>query len=131
MFQTSFSVFLICSTPGGHQTLQHGPLYGHLKLGSLLSKHSSLVQDSCPVIAQSSSIGSLGQNINSWIHTDIGLSMSKDSGPPRLRKTPHFKMIFPSYNNVKNSHDGMLGGGCLPYRRDNHIKQPWLENHLQ
>lgn len=40
-------------------------------------------------------------------------------------------MIFPSYNNVLAGHDGLLSGGGLPYRREIHMKQRWLEGHLQ
>jgi len=40
-------------------------------------------------------------------------------------------MIYPSYSNVSGSHDGMLGGGCLPYGKNTNDKQPWLKEHLQ
>lgn len=94
-----------------------------------MSQHAAPIEDSCPVIAQSSSIGSLGNSFNAWA-LEITTSFSRDAGPPRLRRTPGFKMIFPSYNNVLAGHDGLLSGGGLPYRRENHMKHRWLENHL-
>lgn len=65
-----------------------------------------------------------------WAH-EISTSFCRDSGPARLKRSPGFKMVFPSYNNVLAGHDGLLSGGGLPYRRENHMKQRWLENHLQ
>ncbi|KOB73738.1 putative tyrosyl-DNA phosphodiesterase [Operophtera brumata] len=32
--------------------------------------------------------------------------------------------------NVRQSHDGLLGGGCLPYGAAVHTKQPWLNDFL-
>ena len=40
------------------------------------------------------------------------------------------KVVFPSRRNVNNSLDGVIGGGCLPYRRQTHEKQPWLRDYL-
>lgn len=31
-----------------------------------------------------------------------------------LRKLPSIRVIYPSFNNVVNSHDGLLGGGKVP-----------------
>lgn len=99
-------------------------------MGHVLSKHAAPVADNCPLIAQSSSIGSLGRDASQWTH-EISTSFCKDSGPPRLKRGAAFKMIFPSYNNVLAGHDGLLSGGGLPYRREGHMKQRWLESHLQ
>lgn len=38
--------------------------------------------------------------------------------------------IYPSFKNVANSHDGLLGGGGLPYSAKTHAKQPWLNDYL-
>ena len=40
------------------------------------------------------------------------------------------KVVYPSKQNVLDSLDGILGGGCLPYRRQIHQKQPWLRDYL-
>lgn len=106
-----------------------GPPYGHPRLGSLLGKHSAPIDDKCPVVAQSSSIGSLGPNLSNWV-TEFVNSTRKDSKPLGIRKIPSFKFIYPSFGNVMRSHDGILGGGCLPYGKKTDDKQPWLKNHL-
>jgi tyrosyl-DNA phosphodiesterase-1 len=38
--------------------------------------------------------------------------------------------VYPSLSDVQGSHDGMLGGGCLPYSRMTHTKQLWLQEFL-
>ncbi|XP_052860694.1 probable tyrosyl-DNA phosphodiesterase [Anopheles cruzii] len=131
--KTDFSdvkVCLVASVPGGHVNTPKGPLWGHPRLGYLLTKHAAPVDDSCPLVAQSSSIGSLGPSPESWVLGEIMASFRKDSAPVGIRRMPGFRMIFPSYSNVRQSHDGLLGGGCLPYVRSSHVKQEWLKGYL-
>lgn len=134
MFLTNFSithsVFFVASAPGGHRDTPKGHHWGHAKVARILSKHCFPIDDTCPIVAQCSSIGSLGANIQSWVSNDIINSFRKDTLPTGLRKVPQFKLIYPSFSNVKNSHDDLLGGGCLPYRKATNDKQPWLKNHL-
>lgn len=82
------------------------------------------------MVAQSSSIGTLGQNVDTWVINDIGMSFRKDTNCNVCRGLPTFKMIYPSFGNVKCSHDDLLGGGCLPYTKKVHDKQTWLMDHL-
>ena len=91
---------------------------------------SARIDEKCPVVCQSSSIGSLGANVNTWILQDLVTSFSKDITPAGLRRQPAFKMIYPSFGNVKNGHDGILSGGCLPYGKNTNDKQPWLKSYL-
>lgn len=133
--RTDFSavnVFFVASVEGTHRDIPNrGPPWGHLRLGYLLSKYlSTQIEDEVPVVAQSSSIGSLGVNYNAFIGTEWLNSFKRDSAALGLRRAPPFKMIYPSYSNVKNSYDDLLGGGCLPYRRAIDVKQPWLKNYL-
>ncbi|XP_040165986.1 probable tyrosyl-DNA phosphodiesterase [Anopheles arabiensis] len=132
--KTDFSdvkVFLVASVPGGHTNTAKGPLWGHPRLGYLLSQHAAPIDDSCPLVAQSSSIGSLGPSPESWVLGEIMASFRKDSAPVGIRRLPGFRMIYPSFSNVRQSHDGMMGGGCLPYVRSTHVKQEWLKDYLQ
>ena len=125
------NVFFVASTPGSHREMPgRGFSFGHPRLGKLLSEHSAPVDDSCPIVAQSSSIGNLGPNSQSYILSEIAISMRKDSAPVGLRKVPQFKLVYPTFNNVKNSYDGLMGGGGLPYGKAAHDKQPWLNTHL-
>uniref|UniRef100_A0A182QUU8 Mitochondrial genome maintenance exonuclease 1 n=1 Tax=Anopheles farauti TaxID=69004 RepID=A0A182QUU8_9DIPT len=131
--KTDFSdvkVFLVASVPGGHVNTPKGPPWGHPRLGHLLTQHAAPIDDSCPLVAQSSSIGSLGPSPESWVLGEIMASFRKDSAPVGIRRMPGFRMIYPSFSNVRQSHDGMLGGGCLPYGKSTHVKQEWLKAYL-
>lgn len=125
-----YRVFLVCSVPGSHQTMGNDPKFGHLRMAHLLSKHVTPIDEACPLIAQSSSIGSLGKSVGLWI-TEISSSFCRDSGPPRLQQKPAFKMIYPSFADVMAGHDGIMSGGCLPYGKKVHTQQTWLEGHMQ
>ncbi|XP_054729910.1 probable tyrosyl-DNA phosphodiesterase [Anastrepha obliqua] len=127
---SSINVFFIGSTPGGFREGPRGYSWGHARVGELLQKYCTAVDARVPVICQSSSIGSLGPNIQTWIQHDFLNSLRKHSGPPGLTHFPPFKMIYPSFGNVSNSHDGLLGGGCLPYSASTNDKQSWLRGHL-
>lgn len=89
------------------------------------------IPENCPIISQCSSIGNLGPNAQSYLLSEIAISFRRDSAPAGLRKVPQLKLIYPSYSNVKKSYDGMMGGGCLPYGKAAHLKQTWLQAHLQ
>ncbi|XP_050094174.1 probable tyrosyl-DNA phosphodiesterase isoform X2 [Anopheles aquasalis] len=131
--RTDFSdvkVCLVASVPGGHVNTPKGPLWGHARLGYLLTKYAAPIDDSCPLVAQSSSIGSLGPSPESWVLGEIMANFRKDSAPVGIRRMPGFRMIYPSYSNVRQSHDSLLGGGCLPYGRATHSKQEWLKAYL-
>ncbi|KAH8267496.1 hypothetical protein KR018_008522 [Drosophila ironensis] len=129
---SAINVFFLGSVPGGHrESTVRGHPWGHARLGALLAKHAAPVPDRIPVVCQSSSIGSLGANVQAWVQQDMINSLKKDSTPlGKLRQMPAFKMIYPSFSNVSGSHDGMLGGGCLPYGKSTNDKQPWLKEHL-
>ncbi|ALC38575.1 gkt [Drosophila busckii] len=130
---SAVNVFFVGSVPGGHrESTVRGHPWGCARLGSLLAKHATPIDDRIPVVCQSSSIGSLGPNVQPWIQQDFVNNLRKDSTTVgRLRQMPPFKMIYPSFGNVSRSHDGMLGGGCLPYGKQTNDKQPWLKTHLQ
>ncbi|XP_017103766.2 probable tyrosyl-DNA phosphodiesterase [Drosophila bipectinata] len=129
---SAINVFFVGSVPGGHrESTVRGHPWGHARLGALLAKHAAPINDRIPVVCQSSSIGSLGANVQAWIQQDFVNSLKKDSTPLGvLRQMPAFKMIYPSFGNVSGSHDGMLGGGCLPYGKNTNDKQPWLKDYL-
>lgn len=127
---SSVKVFLITSIPGAYHETMNGYPHGHSRVAWLLSKFSAPIEDNSPIVAQSSSIGSFGPNISGWLSTDFINSFRRDNRPVGLRTIPNFRLIYPSFNNVTNSHDGLLGGGCLPYSGDIHHKQQWLQEYL-
>lgn len=127
---SSVKVFFVSSVPGSHRDSGKGIYFGHPRLGSLLSENSAPVDDSNPIMLQCSSIGSLGSSGAAYLTGEIATSFKKDSAPVGIRRLPSVKLIYPSLNNVISSHDGMAGGGCLPYDGKVHDKQRWLSDHL-
>lgn len=124
------NVFFISSVPGSHRDTGNGIHYGHARVATLLGENSAPIDDSNPIIVQCSSIGSLGNSASSYLTGEIAASLKRDSSPVGLRRTPNVKFIYPSLNNVISSHDGMAGGGCLPYNGATHEKQRWLTGFL-
>ncbi|XP_017775871.1 PREDICTED: probable tyrosyl-DNA phosphodiesterase [Nicrophorus vespilloides] len=131
-------VFLTTSVPGKHYPKDMGC---HLHyVGALLSKHSEFPKNptndnekaiNWKVIAQASSIGSLGKNAGEWLRSSLLRSLASHKDVPLVSNSQaKLKLIFPSANNVVNSHFGLEGGGCLPYAQKVHDKQKWLNEYL-
>lgn len=127
---SSVNVFFVASVPGRHTGVEYD-YWGYRRLGHVLSKHAKLPPDApqWTLVAQSSSIGSLGPNYEDWIQKEIITSMSKEN-PPGLKSYPNFRFIYPSINNYKQSFDCRDGSCCLPYSIQTHSKQEWLESYM-
>lgn len=124
-------MFLVTSIPGTyHETAGTGYPHGHCRVAWLLSKYSSPIDESSAIVAQSSSLGSFGSSPDVWLTNEFLNSFRRDTQSTGLRKLPNIRIIYPSFNNVANSHDGLLGGGCLPYGNQVHQKQLWLNDFL-
>lgn len=124
------NVYLVTSIPGTYTDSTNGYPHGHGRVAWLLSKYSAPISDDTPIVAQSSSLGSFGANPDVWLASEFANSFRRDTQATGLRKMPNVRVIYPSFNNVANSHDHLLGGGCLPYGGKVHEKQPWLNNFL-
>nr|CAD7194536.1 unnamed protein product [Timema douglasi] len=132
--ETDFSAIRVCfiaSVPSTHR----GPEFekwGHRRLASLLKKHvTAPVDSSWNILAQCSSIGSLGPEPEAWMCGELRSSMAQRAGASiALQSLPQFKVIYPSFRNVASSIDGLLGGGCLPYSMKTHTKQAWFTKYL-
>ncbi|XP_076236106.1 tyrosyl-DNA phosphodiesterase glaikit [Calliopsis andreniformis] len=127
---SSVNVFFLSSVPGSHKGVEYD-FWGHRKLASVLSKHATLPPDApqWPIVAQSSSIGSLGPNYESWLLKEIVPSMTRETAKG-LKSHPNFQFIYPSINNYKQSFDCRVGSCCLPYSLQTHSKQEWIESYL-
>lgn len=123
---SSINVYLITSIPGSHS----GDIYGLRRLGKLLKEHSVAVDESHAIIMQSSSVGNFGKSAAEYLTGEVATSMRQDSSDSNVKRNPQVKLIYPSLSNVKQSHDGIMGGGCLPYFRNAHSRQPWLNQYL-
>ncbi|KAG5672258.1 hypothetical protein PVAND_002399 [Polypedilum vanderplanki] len=128
---SSVNVFFVASAPGTHQELGNkGIQFGHLRVARLLSENSAPIDDKCPIMIQASSIGNLGPNPQSYLLGEIANSFKKDSAPVGIRRVPPVKVVYPSLNNVLDSHDGIMGGGCLPFASSSYEKELWLKDYL-
>uniref|UniRef100_A0A2S2N9H3 Putative tyrosyl-DNA phosphodiesterase n=2 Tax=Schizaphis graminum TaxID=13262 RepID=A0A2S2N9H3_SCHGA len=128
------NVFFIPSVPGKHKE----QLWGHLYLQSILKKHAHLPErepSDWPIIAQCSSLGSLGTTENEWLKSEFikSLSASTYCDTTEIDNKPipiPFNLIYPTEKNVLNSWNGPLDGACLPYNKKVHTKQLWLKKYM-
>ncbi|XP_019888615.1 probable tyrosyl-DNA phosphodiesterase isoform X2 [Ooceraea biroi] len=127
---SAVNVFLIASVPGTHKDVE-ADFWGHRRLAYVLSRHATLPPDApqWPIVAQSSSIGSLGPNYDSWLSKEIIPSMSRET-TKGLKSQPNFQFIYPSIENYKQSFDCRNLSCCLPYSAQVHSKQEWIESYL-
>nr|XP_033337495.1 probable tyrosyl-DNA phosphodiesterase [Megalopta genalis] len=127
---SSVNVVFIASVPGSHKN-RESDLWGHRKLASVLSKHATLPPNApqWPIVAQSSSIGSLGPKYDSWLLKEIVPSMSREIAAG-LKSHPNFHFIYPTTRNYIDSFDCRVGSCCLPYSNQTHSKQLWFESYL-
>lgn len=126
---SAINVFLVPSVPASHRD-HDAALWGHPHLASLLREHA-VVEDSTDgqIVVQCSSIGSLGATALHWLQGELGYSMAASHGSA-VPQFPCIKVVYPCYEDVASSVDGLLGGGCLPYSKQGHAKQPWLQSFL-
>ncbi|KAF5302230.1 hypothetical protein FQA39_LY10269 [Lamprigera yunnana] len=133
-------VHMVTSVPGPHtSTIRPSNCHLH-RVGDLLSKYCSLPAKTTPssegplswgIIAQSSSIGSLGKTPGDWFRSSLlrSLASHKDCHLP-MNSSATISFIYPSLSNVLGSYYGPKGGGCLPYSKISHEKQTWLKDYL-
>ncbi|XP_054269494.1 probable tyrosyl-DNA phosphodiesterase isoform X2 [Macrosteles quadrilineatus] len=131
---SNVNVFFVASTPGSHKGVDRDK-WGLPKLAGLLRTHARIKprSDAPPrtwqIIVQCSSIGSLGPQPTSWFCGEVKSAMSNGVGMG-VQSPPPIRLVYPSFDNVAASHDGLLGGGGLPYSRRTHEKQEWLKQYL-
>ncbi|KAM0727614.1 putative tyrosyl-DNA phosphodiesterase [Formica fusca] len=127
---SAVNVFLVASVPGTHKDAEVDS-WGHRKLAYVLSHHATLPPDApqWPIVAQSSSLGSLGPNFESWLSKEIIPCMSRET-TKGLKSLPNFQFIYPSIENYKHSFDCRNLSCCLPYSMQVHSKQQWIESYL-
>ncbi|XP_048512282.1 LOW QUALITY PROTEIN: probable tyrosyl-DNA phosphodiesterase [Athalia rosae] len=124
------NVFFVASVPGNHKDAEFNS-WGHRKLSTVLSQHAFLPPNApeWPIVAQCSSIGSLGPNYESWLSREIVPAMTREKNQG-IKSHPRFQFVYPSINNYKCSFDMRKGACCLPYGLATHQKQQWIESYL-
>ncbi|XP_014230987.1 probable tyrosyl-DNA phosphodiesterase [Trichogramma pretiosum] len=127
---SSVNVFFVASVPGSHKDDNFNS-WGLQQISSIFSDHLILPPDASDwgIIAQASSIGSLGSSIDGWLSTDLISSMAKGKSS-RINRNPSFQFVYPSSRNYASSFDCADGSCCLPYSETVHLKQQWLNRYL-
>ncbi|CAL8141828.1 unnamed protein product [Orchesella dallaii] len=119
-------VFFIGSVPITSQSNFNGFQFGIKKMEKILKSFEMETEPNWPLIAQCSSIGTLGGNADDWLTSEFATALA---GKDRRILGP-INLVYPTEQNVKGSFDGILGGGCLPYSALTHMKQKWLRSHF-
>ncbi|VDP12462.1 unnamed protein product [Heligmosomoides polygyrus] len=117
---------LVFSVPGYHPS-DRMDKFGHLSLARLLRDRT--VPDPGTrrlLLAQCSSIGSLGDRKEAWLFSQFlrSLQGGKESQSARLF------LIYPCVEDVKMSLEGYSAGDSLPYQEATAKRQPWLRDHM-
>lgn len=118
------------------------PIHCHLlQVSRLLGKHCSLPKKDTPdsegplswgIIAQASSLGSMGKSATEWLRqTLLGALERHDRNSLTTNSNATISLIYPAALDVIKSYYGVKGGGCLPYQKEVHEKQKWLKDYLQ
>ena len=116
---------IVASVPGRHVGNAMNA-WGHMKLRRELSKRRfEHVTTDWDVLAQFSSIGSLGPEASRWLTGEFLVSLASTSSLQPLRR-PSLKLVFPSVENVRQSLEGYPAGGSLPYSSKTALKQQYL-----
>ncbi len=126
---SAVNVFFVASVPNAHKGRELD-LWGHKAVAAILRKHlkAKSVDKSWPLVMQCSSIGSLGNNEALWFKGEFAQTLSTTTSSTTTASD--VSVVYPSKSDVFQSHDGLLGGGCLPYSRRTHEKQIWLEKYF-
>ena len=122
------NVHLIASVPGRHLASNINQ-WGHMKLRHVLQQ-STAVSGDWSVVAQFSSIGSLGSNPRQWLTGEFLTSLSSSTAPSLLVPQPELQLIFPTVQNVRQSLEGYMAGESLPYHSKIADKQMYLKRLL-
>ncbi|XP_072032076.1 tyrosyl-DNA phosphodiesterase 1-like [Amphiura filiformis] len=128
-------VHIIGSVPGRHIG-EAKSKWGHMKMRRILKEHGPVSKDvsNWPVIAQFSSVGSLGPDKSKWLCAEFLQSMTATKGASAsfVRDDNRMlKLIFPSRDNIRTSLEGYPAGGSVPYSIKTAMKQKYFNTFLQ
>ncbi|KAK8758370.1 hypothetical protein V5799_003998 [Amblyomma americanum] len=129
---SAVKVFLVGSVPGRH-TGPRKSSFGHLRLRTLLNQHGpsrDLVSGHWPLVAQFSSIGSLGASSQAWLTGEFLSSLSATKSSAAIPESVPLKLVFPSVDDVRCSLEGYPAGASIPYSIVTASKQRWLDTYF-
>ncbi|WKY04967.1 hypothetical protein Q1695_005738 [Nippostrongylus brasiliensis] len=117
---------LVFSVPGYHQ-FDRMNKFGHVSLARLLRNRPPPDPDARHLlVAQCSSIGSLGEKKEAWLYSQFLQSLlgGKTSQSARLF------LVYPCVEDVRHSLEGYSAGDSLPYQESTAKRQPWLREYM-
>uniref|UniRef100_A0A8C4QSH8 Tyrosyl-DNA phosphodiesterase 1 n=1 Tax=Eptatretus burgeri TaxID=7764 RepID=A0A8C4QSH8_EPTBU len=119
-------VFLVASVPGRHVGSSKDR-WGHLSLRKILHEWAGpiTVPSIWPVVAQFSSIGSLGTDSGKWLTGELLDSLSAMSGQKAVILNVLTFDINVAFHILCHA-----AGGSLPYGQQTAEKQQWLRSYL-
>ncbi|KAL4656298.1 tyrosyl-DNA phosphodiesterase 1 isoform X1 [Arapaima gigas] len=126
-------VYLIGSTPGRFLGSDM-ERWGHLRLRKLLRENAQRVvnEEAWPVVAQFSSIGSMGVDKTKWLAAEFQHTLTTLGKGGKVSTNPEISMylVYPSVENVRTSLEGYPAGGSLPYSIQTAQRQLWLHSYF-
>ena len=133
---SAVNAFFVGSVPGSHVINRSDPFqnWGHAFVAKILSKYNNIddtlkEEEDSDIIFQSSSIGSLGPNIESSFLMELAASFNASTLRTTKKVPKTVRVVYPTKENVFSAFGGPLyGGGCLPYSSKTSVKQPWLRD---
>ncbi|KAG5897164.1 hypothetical protein JTB14_020893 [Gonioctena quinquepunctata] len=131
-------VFFVYSAPGKYYPKSNG---SHLhRVSELLSNYCSLPAKTTPqsegplswgIIAQASSIGSMGKTPAEWLRGSVLRALASHTKSPKpMNSNCTLSIVYPSVDNVMTGYFGHESGGCLPYSKATNEKQKWLQDYF-
>jgi len=136
---STINAFFVGSVPGSHVINRADPFqnWGQAFIAKILTKHNDhnkekeYVDERAIIILQSSSIGSMGASFDNSFVKELAASFNAISSRTSKQYPKNIKVIYPTRTNVFDAYGGPLyGGGCLPYSRNTHSKQPWIRKFM-
>ncbi|KAL7674828.1 hypothetical protein ACOME3_001103 [Neoechinorhynchus agilis] len=126
---SSIRVYLVASVPGRvyEKPGFNWNRYGLRRMKSLLSEVELCSRDR--LIAQFSSIGSLGKYEDGWLLSQFAASLWGGRSNEICREK--LDLVFPTVNDIRRSLRGLSSGQCVCYTNESHKKQMYLNYYFR
>ncbi|CAH0556170.1 unnamed protein product [Brassicogethes aeneus] len=121
--------FLIPSFPGSHRG-QDMKKFGLGKMAEVLKEHATALNPALEwkLVAQTSSIGSLGETADKWLFSEFLSAFSEEV-------VDSMSIVYPTMKERDASFEAAVdgsekSGSCLSYSVAENKRQPWLQEYL-
>ncbi|XP_031628182.1 probable tyrosyl-DNA phosphodiesterase [Contarinia nasturtii] len=125
---SSVNVCLVTSIPGSFDDWTNDYAHGYCRVEWLLSQHCEPIKNTTPLVVQCSTFGNLANRKDERGWLNEFRNSFRQSNP--TGKLPPVQIIYPTFDNVEGSYDGLVGGGCLRYNKTRHNNQRWVKKMM-